>query len=254
MKRAHKICKFTDRTFLELILDNLKQYIEHFYGYGNLNSSSWFIGLEEGGEGTVDDLLKRVSIWNSYRTTTVCLKEFHEKLGIDSHFREAPKLQPYWAKIIKILLTIEGKDSTEENTRNYQREYLGRLNSNHALLELGAIPCKNIKNWGYSNIEYEILASKEKYLNFVLNNRNKTLKSLIEKHKPKNIFFMGKSADYVAQWLNIHETEYQEIENFLFSQDAGTNFYICNHPNSHGITNDYFIKIGQHCKEHSGTW
>ena len=38
----------------------LEKYIHNFYGYGNLNSSFWFISLEEGGGHSEKEIQKLI--------------------------------------------------------------------------------------------------------------------------------------------------------------------------------------------------
>ena len=81
----------------------LEQYINNFYGHGNLNSDYWFISLEEGGTYSEQKIQKRLDIWKrrGCRQLEDC-KSFHLEFGTGEWFgisNEKPinvKIQPTW--------------------------------------------------------------------------------------------------------------------------------------------------------------
>ena len=71
------------------MLDNdlIDEFINKFYGYGNLNSDLWFVGMEEGGGNSFEEINTRLNIWSDRGKKTVeDLVDYHFKIGIDQFF------------------------------------------------------------------------------------------------------------------------------------------------------------------------
>lgn len=43
----------------------LADYISTFYGYGNYEGRWWLVGMEEGGGSTLQEIQKRLQLWDS---------------------------------------------------------------------------------------------------------------------------------------------------------------------------------------------
>ena len=62
--------------------DLLHEYIERFFGYGNLSAKYWFVGLEEGGDDHLALLQKRLAVWDGERRpVAVDLQKMMRELG-----------------------------------------------------------------------------------------------------------------------------------------------------------------------------
>ena len=60
----------------------IKKYMSNFFGYGNLKSDYWFIGIEEGGGKTEKEVIDRIKTWNMFGENTVeDLAKFHKKIN-----------------------------------------------------------------------------------------------------------------------------------------------------------------------------
>lgn len=181
----------------------LENYISNFFGFGNLESNWWFIGIEEGGEPTIEEIKRRVETWKEFQNDDDCLRvvdihTFGQKaeLGHDSYFEDHANLQSTWNGLIKIL---NGSQKNEVR-RDFQKEYLGREDSNHCLLELYPLPCKGLSHWKYNQwFDDEIFESEERFKWTVLNSRASTIQDLITQYRPENIVFYGKSS-----WQEFH--------------------------------------------------
>jgi hypothetical protein len=43
----------------------LEEFINNFYGYGNYHGKYWFIGMEEGGGNSIEEINRRLASWNT---------------------------------------------------------------------------------------------------------------------------------------------------------------------------------------------
>jgi len=45
--------------------DNLlASYMNSFWGYGNPNANYWFVGIEEGGGASFEEINQKIQLWN----------------------------------------------------------------------------------------------------------------------------------------------------------------------------------------------
>lgn len=226
----------------ELELDVIKNMIENFFGHGNIKSKIWFIGMEEGGNRSQDELKIKFNDWDGNPT----MEMGKVRNGVRSKwFRgEKPPLQRTWRVLIIILLKIRGeKDVSNDKIRYVQRDKLGRFDSDHCLLELMPLPCKSVKesDWNYQWLGYP---NRKYYINKVMPNRIKRLRRLIKINKPKLIIFYSKS--YLSTWEDIINKNIQKIEDTYYSCNKNTLFFIIPHPTARGVTNEKWDNIG--CK------
>ena len=111
--------------------------IKKFLGHGNLKSNLWFIGMEEGHSGTLNDVRKKF-----IRT--------HGKTVFDPRpsghwFGKKARIQPTWGKLIRILLATKHPKKiamNKECVREFQIKYFGKNRANHAALELMPLPTR----------------------------------------------------------------------------------------------------------------
>lgn len=67
--------------------DDLRQFIKTFYGYGNLASRFWFIGMEEGGGNSFAEVQARLSVWMQLGKPELAdLRDFHLLIGMPEFF------------------------------------------------------------------------------------------------------------------------------------------------------------------------
>ena len=75
------------------------------YGYGSWEAPYWYIGLEEGLDGALDD---RIRAWQELGAETGLsdCRAFHRKIGVDKWHRNDGKaaLQSTWKQLIRVLL------------------------------------------------------------------------------------------------------------------------------------------------------
>ena len=103
--------------------DNLLEtFIHNFYGYGNYQANYWFIGMEEGGGNSIEEINRRLNSWNNRgKFELEDVAEYHFAIGIPEHFRDPAKLQPTWNKLIRTLLSAQGQPGSTDDVREYQK-------------------------------------------------------------------------------------------------------------------------------------
>lgn len=236
----------------------LEEYIENFYGYGNLNSDFWFIGKEEAGGRNKEDVISRITEWSN-KGAVLDIKKFHYKINPKAYkelftINNQFKTQATWRGLIKLQYFIENKSlPNKEQVKDFQCNKLGQYNSNNCLLELFPLPAPSTSVYDYKNWfpELDYLKNRRTYKSKLKERRISVLKNLIEKHTPKVVFFYSTDKEYVKYWKEISNYESKNtiiIKNnrvsALIEKINNTVFVICPHPVAHGVTNDFFENVG----------
>jgi len=228
--------------------DNLlDDFIHNFYGYGNYRGKYCFIGMEEGGGNTVDEISRRLTTWNKRgKPELEDVAHFHLDIGIPEHFQDPVKLQPTWNKLIRILLSAERVDATADKVREYQKNSLGRTNGDSCLIELLPLPSPSTNRWVYShNSRLPILETRDKYSQACVPFRSAHIRKRISEHKPDAVVFY--SISYREFWEDITGFELEKHKNgdFYIGKDDNSLYVITKHPATIGVTNSYFEDIGK---------
>lgn len=230
----------------------LESYINTFYGYGNYNAPYWFVGMEEGGGGTIDDVQIRLNVWRKRGESELeDLAEYHFAINMPELFQDDPKLQPTWNKLIRILMGIESTEPTLEAIKAYQRDSLGRIGGNTCLPELLPLPSRSTRDWLYgSHSQIEYLKNRAAYGKQLAEIRANHIHQRVISHKPKAVIFYSLNRWYMEKWKLIARIEFETLSVEGFKLHLGSNehtiFAITSHPASKGITSEYFQQAGQH--------
>lgn len=179
-------------------------FINGFFGYGDLEADIWFIGMEEGGGDSIENIEQRLSTWVDMGNPVVAdMFEYHKHLGLLEFFSgEEPKLQTTWKMLARYILSFEGSDLTTDMVRQLQSKRLGRAKSNTCLLELLPLPSPSTNHWHYSSFsDLPELQSREAYKEAVMPKRIVQLNELISKYQPKKVVFYGKT--YAPHWMEV---------------------------------------------------
>lgn len=226
--------------------DILNAFMRNFFGYGNPHARVWFIGLEEGGGESEQEIADRLATWHrdgGHRLQMEDLAEFHAGFGDDTRFVENASIQPTWNKIIRTLLVAEGVTPTKELIRQYQIERLGRSNGNAALLELLPLPNPSMDDWDYatwSNLPE--LATRDTYKASLLEHRIASIKGLINEYQPEAVVFYG--LKYQQYWQSIAGTAFPEGDCPRVVENARL-YMLLPHPVSFGNINLCFEAAGR---------
>lgn len=147
----------------ELTLD----YMRGFLGYGNPKAKWWFIGAEEGGGSSVEEVEARITQWHERKQQLIeDLREFSNAVGhgLESWFcrcgRNGPPTQSTWRPLIRVMLTakkvIDGDQSidvTVDQIREFQLNHWG-VGAKHDgqlfLSEVQPLPARGVGHWPYA--------------------------------------------------------------------------------------------------------
>jgi len=225
----------------------LLEFANGFYGYGNYQASCWFLGMEEGGGNSVDEINGRFSIWKMRGGMELeDIAEYHDAIGIHEYFNENPKIQNTWGKQIRFLLGVNNKPVTTEIVRNYQRDWWGRRNGDSCVFELFPLPSPGTSSWIYGEgSALEILKDRETYRETFLSKRVNHIQNNIDKYQPKIICAFG--VTYLRYWEALINGKFSENkeEHFFYNTIRGTKFVVLQHPAARGVTNEYFYHVGK---------
>lgn len=218
-----------------------------FLGYGNIKSLYWFVGMEEGFNGDQDNLEKRFAAAHKKETLDIQ----NDMRDVSDHiiwFKENPKIQPTWQKLIYILLVLENERDenviNKEIIRKYQKERLGRVDSNHCLMELMALPCKSVneKDWQYK----DYINSRKEYYHKIFPLRKELFINKINKYKPLLVIFY--SFSLLDKWKEIIGANLQNIGGIYFIKKDTTNYFVIPHPTAHGYSKNDWLGIAKKIK------
>lgn len=228
----------------------LESYIERFYGHGGYEAKYWFVGMEFGGGTSAAEIVGRIQGWYDRGG-----KELEDLAGVGlegAHggsrwFSGHNPLQPTWAKLIRVLLSAEGKSPTTEHVREYQRERLGRQGGLDCILELLPLPSPGVGHWlfypDHSRLTY--LRDRETYTNHVAPDRIAHLRERIAEYHPGAVIFYG--VGYEHWWRRISGAGFKpsNVDKVSIASNEDTLFVVMQHPTAHGLSNSYFDAIGQ---------
>ena len=233
----------------EVLID---EFCLGYYGFGELHSKYWFVGMEEGGETTAEDCKNDIEKWDKKPTSVIRDADIINTKAWEMFFSpEAKKIQKTWRGIIQLLLSIENKPMDREDILNFQKKELGRENGNNLLLELLPLPNRNTAKWTYSSYELPQFSSRIKYYRHYTPERIKRIKKLIAEYNPKVVVFYSKI--YVKNWkaiIGIDENN-EKDSSFIIKKDSWfiikkneTIFVICNHPSCYN-KKEYYPELGK---------
>jgi hypothetical protein len=226
----------------------LDKFIHRFYGYGNYQGKYWFIGMEEGGGNSYEEISQRLFAWDNRGVQELeDVAAFHHAINIDYLFDDHPKIQPTWNKLIRIVLNAESLICDTQTVRDYQRDKLGRPDGDTCLLELYPLPSPGLTHWLYgSHSSLSYLKDRDSYKNHVRHERISHLREKISNYHPPIVIFYGFGYEENWEWIAERQikTEIDSKLGFYSSSTLQTLFIIVKHPATMGVTNEYFHNIG----------
>jgi len=128
----------------------LQHFITTFYRSGNYEGDYWFVGMEEGGGNSLDKVRTRIKVWQDHgETELVDVYNFHILINYPENFTNPVKLQRTWMQQARIVLASKGLPNSAADVKVYQRDVIGRKNSETCLLELLPLPSPSTSAWHY---------------------------------------------------------------------------------------------------------
>jgi hypothetical protein len=223
----------------------LEAFINGFYGFGNYQAPYWFVGMEEGGEATSEDIANQLKIWDEWgRKELIDVIEYAREMKITQWYGDCPRLQPTWRNLIRVFLTAEGQTADNETMRQHQKTSWGTKDGDTCLMELLPLPAPNIASWIYREISLlPYLTSRKVYREYFVGSRIAHLQDKIMRHKPKAIVFYG--SGYDSYWKRIANVDAwgKSPEGVSYWANNSTLFIATKHPTR--STNAHFHNIGK---------
>lgn len=227
----------------------IENRINHFWGYGNLNSGIWFIGMEEGFHGSLADLESRFN-----RTKNRVVIDVQDDMAdVPDHMKwflpACKKMQKTWSKLILILLVLKSEAFDNEKIKEFQKRNFARINGDHCCLEFMPLPCRstNKKDWFYDQFGLEYLNNRKEYCAKIMPLRTKLFQELINKYKPKVVICY--SLTYLKNWEEIIGSGYEKNKDLYYGKSNSTNFFIIPHSTAHGMTSQQWLDLAMMIKE-----
>jgi len=192
-----------------MITPNLIQNrIKNFWGYGNLESPIWIVGMEEGFH-SIDAVSDRKMLERQFSLPIVNgMFDASRPIDIDirdltnlSPFLPNAKIQPTWKFIIALSIFLcEGREPCKEEILDFQRSILADGKKNEvATIELMPLPSPDTSSWLFGYIAG--FETRESYLRTYKKHRTQGLKDLVKKYSPKVVIFY--SMNYFSDWVEV---------------------------------------------------
>jgi hypothetical protein len=244
--------------------EDLNNFIKSFYGYGNLKSDFWFIGMEEGGGESLEEIKSRLEVWKAFGSNNVIdAFEFHKRItnkagnNFEFLFREGnPADQRTWRGLIKLLLSYRHGHYSLNEVKEKQSNDWGRLNSDNCLLELFPLPSPNATDFRYPEwFDDENLKTRDTYKKFYEKHRVNGLQQLINNFTPKLVVFYGKA--YGDKYKAIAQLKGNDLEEINIGPEKTakifvgkpTSYAFIPHPTSPGMSGEYYQTLGEELKD-----
>jgi hypothetical protein len=176
----------------------IEEMARNCYGYGRWDAPYWFIGLEEGMDGLLDD---RIRAWQDLgrETGLTDCRTFHERIGVTKWHRDKPKpaLQSTWKKLIRLLLAFLEQDAEATNkkeeeretekVRLYQAHDWGMKDGDTCVIELSGLPAEGLK----AGVTLRGEHFSEDQVSEILKDRIAAIRQRIRDHNPKLVVMYG---------------------------------------------------------------
>jgi hypothetical protein len=197
------------------------QRLYRFRGYGNPAGRFWFIGIEERGEGIVEELRVRLKyrevedLLHSQSPEVWGHAELWKKFDPDWEDFNPDKLIPTWSTMIRFVLCLSGDTEWEDpkRVRKYQRESFGKLDGETFLADILPLPKPSDAYWP----AFWPFHDWDAYAHEVLHGRQRMFADLIASNRPEYVFCYGKG--YWAHFKGL-------LPNATFKQLDGGRFEV----------------------------
>ena len=188
-----------------------------FSGYGDFEADTWFIGMEEGGGDSLQDVYTRIGTWvNRGKHALEDCAEYHHAIG-QGHLFIPPvsRAQPTWDWLMRAQLISEGKPYDLAASKTMQAERWLRHGSGTCGLELLPLPSPSIRVWHYNRFSNDpILRDRASYKAAMLPARKAMIKRAIDQYKPRNVVFYSKQ--YLTHWQDIAGVGFDNQDGLFF--------------------------------------
>jgi hypothetical protein len=189
----------------------LKHWIDNFYGYGSWYARFWFIGHEEPGGETPEEVADKLDYFQKAHVQTdqeLCdIRELYKHVAVrwdgpkaslfnnlyEYRFDKNAMQHSIWKNLIDF--TNGYKQTKVPDLLAYQRhQFLSSSSNNEALIQLYPLPGPLSHAWYYSWLELpqlSFLKSRSLYQNHVYEDRMHTILSNMSTYKPEVVLMYG---------------------------------------------------------------
>ena len=189
----------------------LQHWMDHFYGYGLWRAKIWFVGYEESGGDTPEEVAEKLNYF--YRThaeknqETLCdLRELYRNVAArldgpradlfnnlyDYRFGGQAIQHGVWKNLIAFVHGYRNKKLPD--LLAYQRESFASPSSYEAWIQLYPLPSPHNHAWYYSWLDlpkFEFLKSRTQYQQHLYQIRIQSILQNIIIHKPEVVLMYG---------------------------------------------------------------
>jgi len=152
--------------------------MESFFGYGRWSAPIWFVGIEEAGGRTEQEIEQRLSLWSARGQQQLeDAPTFYPASGNDAWHRDHATIQATWKQLIRILVLAQGKCDDYKTILDYQRTRLGSSSGDTCLADFLPLPSPDTATWNFDRwSDLPMLSSRDSYLAGIKGPRINTLK------------------------------------------------------------------------------
>lgn len=242
-----------------LTSDILQNRINNFWGYGNLESPIWLVGMEEGFRITPDTIADRKMLERQFLLPTVNgMFDAGRPISRDvcdltnlSPFLPNAKTQATWKFPIALLIFLrERREPCKEEILDFQRFSLADGKKNEvSTIELMPLPSPNTSSWLFGDIAG--FETRESYLFTYRKQRAQGLRDLVKKYSPKVIIFY--SMNYFSDWVEVIGKVPEKItDQMYFTRTEETSFCVIPQGTAFGMSYKRVYEYAEKIKEKVG--
>jgi hypothetical protein len=169
-------------------------FTQGFLGYGSTSPRIVFLGMEEGGGNTYEEVAARLRTWSALGKPQIAdLRNYHRAIDRYECFSEDEgyRRQPTWQSLSKIYGKAAGIDITDLNA--FQRERWCLPDGDVALIELFPLPSPTIGHWHYCDWTAipQIGACRATYYEWIFPARARLILKFLRHAKPTVVVAYG---------------------------------------------------------------
>jgi len=229
----------------------IEAYCKQFFGYGRWDAPVWFVGLEEAGAGTQEELQTRLRAWDQCgRRELEDAPSFYPACGQHQWHGQNATLQHTWRRLIRVLLLARGEPVAADTLLDFQKHALGASFGQVCLTELFPLPAPNHLQWPYECHEDlpAWMRNREQFMQTILPGRASMLREKIALHHPRAVVFYFWKPRSLAEAVAGGEFKPVIPEKLLGLEHNGTAYFIIGHP-AGKYPDGYFDGLGQYFHE-----
>jgi hypothetical protein len=233
-------------------IENLDDYMHQFAGYGSTVANLWFVGLEEGGGRTIEELTTRVGAWAERgRRPLEDLADYHRAIHQATYFEPPFPLQRTWAALCKVRQGWLSQPADSATLKTVQARELGRLDGQSTLAELMPLPATSLQHWPYASLasEHPALRDRDAYRQAYTAPRESLLRELIRSGNARLVVFYGRRPDSWSAIAGKPLRETTVADRKCYEAVSRDIYFIAvPHPVAHGLTTAFWVSVGAHLR------